>query len=33
MDNAELIGRIDAYLEDNWEAMIGDIETLVRRCV
>ena len=30
MDNAELIGRIDAYLEDNWEAMIGDIETLVR---
>ncbi len=30
MDNAELIGRIDADLEDNWEAMIGDIETLVR---
>ena len=30
MDHEELIKKIDAYLEDNWETMVGDIETLVR---
>lgn len=30
MDQMELAQKIDAYLEDNWEAMVGDIETLVR---
>ncbi len=30
MEHAELTGSIDAYLEDNWETMVGDIETLVR---
>lgn len=30
MDHAELVEKIDAYLEDNWETMVGDIETLVR---
>ena len=30
MDHEELTANIDAYLEDNWEAMVGDIETLVR---
>ncbi|WP_428421324.1 Sapep family Mn(2+)-dependent dipeptidase, partial [Paraeggerthella hominis] len=30
MDQTELAQKIDAYLEDNWEAMVGDIETLVR---
>lgn len=30
MEQAELIKKIDAYLEDNWETMVGDIETLVR---
>lgn len=30
MDHAELVEKIVAYLEDNWETMVGDIETLVR---
>ncbi len=30
MDQQELTKKIDAYLEDNWDAMVGDIETLVR---
>ena len=30
MDHEELTASIDAYLEDNWETMVGDIETLVR---
>lgn len=30
MVRAELFRKIDDYLENNWEAMLGDIETLVR---
>ena len=30
MDHEELTKKIDAYLDDNWDAMVGDIETLVR---
>lgn len=30
MEHAELTKKIDSYLEENWEAMVGDIETLVR---
>lgn len=30
MDHAELTKKIDTYLEDNWDAMVGDITTLVR---
>lgn len=30
MEHEELTKKIDAYLEDNWDAMVGDIETLVR---
>ena len=30
MEHAELTRKIDAYLEENWETMVEDIETLVR---
>lgn len=30
MEHEELTKKIDAYLENNWDAMVGDIETLVR---
>ena len=30
MEHAELTRKIDAYLEENWETMVEDIETLAR---
>ena len=30
MKHEELTKKIDTYLEENWDAMVGDIETLVR---
>lgn len=30
MDNKELAARIDTYIEDNWDAVVEDIATLVR---
>lgn len=30
MDDKELNGKIDAYLEQNWEAMVADLDALVR---
>ena len=30
MEHEELTRKIDAYLEENWETMVEDIETLVR---